>query len=54
MTQATAIVTATPSLGNAQRIRLIFCLLCACVVAYVLTAFAGAILQDPDNRNNFV
>lgn len=49
MTQATAIVTATPSLGDAQRIRLMFCLLCACVVAYVLTAFAGAILQDPDN-----
>lgn len=49
MNQAAAIVTATPSLNDAQRIRLMFCLLCACVVAYVLTAFAGAILQDPDN-----
>ena len=49
MNQAAAIATATPSLGDAQRIRLIFCLLGACVVASVLTAFAGAILQDPDN-----
>lgn len=49
MNQATAIATATPSLGDAQRIRLIFCLLLACVVASVLTAFPGAILQDPDN-----
>ncbi|MEI9414496.1 hypothetical protein [Mesorhizobium sp. Cs1321R2N1] len=49
MNQAAAIATATPSLGDAQRIRLIFCLLCACAVAYLLTAFAGAILQDPDN-----
>ncbi|MGX7876685.1 hypothetical protein ACVDG5_032035 [Mesorhizobium sp. ORM6] len=49
MNQAAAIATATPSLGDAQRIRLVFSLLCACVVASVLTAFAGAILQDPDN-----
>ncbi|QND58558.1 hypothetical protein [Mesorhizobium huakuii] len=49
MNQAAAIAIATPSLGDAQRIRLVFCLLCACVVASVLAAFAGAILQDPDN-----
>lgn len=49
MNQAATIITATPSLGDAQRIRLVFCLLCACVVAYVLANFAGAILQDPDN-----
>lgn len=49
MTQVAAIATATPSLGDAQRIRLVFCLLGACIVASVLTAFAGAILQDPDN-----
>lgn len=49
MNQAAAIATATPSLGDAQRIRLIFCLLCACIVACVLSALASAILQDPDN-----
>ncbi|WP_027060950.1 hypothetical protein [Mesorhizobium loti] len=49
MNQATVIATATPSLGDAQRIRLIFCLLGACVVAYLLAAFAGATLQDPDS-----
>lgn len=49
MNRAATIITATPSLGDEQRIRLVFCLLCACVVAYVLADFAGAILQDPDN-----
>ncbi|WP_214471580.1 hypothetical protein [Mesorhizobium sp. dw_380] len=49
MNQAAAIATATPSLADAQRIRLILCLLCACLVAYVLAAFAGETLQDPDS-----
>lgn len=49
MSQAAAIVPATPALEDAQRARLIFCLLVACVIAAVLAAFAGALLQDPDN-----
>jgi len=49
MNQAAAIATATPSLGEAQRSRLILCLLCACLVAYWLATSAGAMLQDPDS-----
>ena len=32
-----------------QRVRLIFCLFVALVMAFALTMFAGAILQDPDS-----
>lgn len=48
MSQAQANVPATPSAEDAQRARLIFCLLVACVTAAALTAFADALLQDPD------
>lgn len=49
MNQAAAIAMATPSLEDAQRSRLIFCLFCACAVAYVLASHASALLLDPDS-----
>jgi hypothetical protein len=39
----------TTSPADAQRIRLMFCLFGACVMAAALAAFAGSILQDPDS-----
>ncbi|MBZ9916570.1 MULTISPECIES: hypothetical protein [unclassified Mesorhizobium] len=49
MNQATAIAMATPSLEDAQRSRLLFCLFCACTVAYVLMRHANSLLLDPDS-----
>jgi hypothetical protein len=48
MNNADAIAPAFSPLADTQRVRLIFCLIGACVMATVLTAFAGATLQDPD------
>lgn len=39
----------TEAVSQDERIRLIFCLFAACVMAAALAAFAGSILQDPDN-----
>ena len=49
MNQAEAIVSATSRLGDAQRIRLIFCLFPAVVTAATLAPFASSTLQDPDS-----
>ncbi|MBN9220734.1 MAG: hypothetical protein J0I79_22535 [Mesorhizobium sp.] len=49
MNKADAIAPAVSPLDDTQRIRLIFCLIGAFVMATVLTAFAGATLQDPDS-----
>ncbi|MFA6031542.1 MAG: hypothetical protein WC889_01420 [Myxococcota bacterium] len=48
MNREEAIVPATPA-EDAQRARLILCLLVACITMAALATFAGALLQDPDN-----
>jgi hypothetical protein len=49
MNQTEAILTATLSIEDAQRTRLVFCLLAALAMAGALAAQAGATLQDPDS-----
>ncbi|MER8372284.1 hypothetical protein [Mesorhizobium sp. M1406] len=49
MNQTKAILLATPSLEDAQRNRLIFCLLTAGAMAAALATQAGSTLQDPDS-----
>ncbi|MER9586272.1 hypothetical protein [Mesorhizobium sp. M0276] len=49
MNQTKAILLATPSIEDAQRTRLVFCLLAALAMAGALAAQAGATLQDPDS-----
>ncbi|KAA3450354.1 hypothetical protein C7I87_12010 [Mesorhizobium sp. SARCC-RB16n] len=49
MNQAEAIVPTTSRLGDAQRIRLIFCLFAASITAAALAPSAGSVLKDPDS-----
>ncbi|MET2828719.1 hypothetical protein [Mesorhizobium shangrilense] len=46
MNNAQASIMATT---HDQRVRLVFCLFIACVMAFALAAFADSILQDPDS-----
>ncbi|UDL92223.1 hypothetical protein LGH82_13920 [Mesorhizobium sp. PAMC28654] len=49
MSELQLTMRAVPSSEDTQRTRLIFCLFVALVMAFALTMFAGAILQDPDS-----
>ncbi|WP_421914509.1 hypothetical protein [Mesorhizobium sp.] len=49
MSSAQAATSAVPSIQDAQRARLVFCLLIAFLMAVALAMFAGSTLQDPDS-----
>ncbi|MBZ9705747.1 hypothetical protein LB543_03315 [Mesorhizobium sp. ESP7-2] len=49
MNQVEAIVPTTSRLEDAQRIKLVFCLFAASIIAAGLAPFAGSTLKDPDS-----